>query len=194
MQRIFLLFIIAGLTWMVGFAAFISKLPAAETNRVEAADAVIVYTGGRGGRIVAGMSIFADGAGERMLISGVHKDTSRERLFELWGGPEDRFSCCVDIGREARSTIGNAVEAGAWIKANEFNSAILVTSEYHMPRAIVESRAKMPGVNIIPYVVASDYLNAEGRPQSSEAWWRLAREYTKYLAARVKAFAPGIGS
>ena len=194
MQRIFLLLIIAGLLWMVGFAAFISKLPAAETNRVDTADAVVVYTGGRGARIVAGMSIFANGAGERMLISGVHKDTSRERLFEFWGGAEDRFSCCVDLGRDARSTIGNAAEAGAWIKENNFESAILVTSEYHMPRAVVESRVKMPGVKIIPFVVASDYLDEKGRPQTSEAWWRLAREYTKYLAARVKALASGIGS
>ncbi len=179
--------IFAGLLWTAGLAAFIAALPKPSSDTPAKSDGIVVYTGGGGARITAAMSVFARGGGERLLISGVHPDTSLDRLSELWDGAPELFACCIDLGREARSTKGNALEAAKWARANRFKGVLLVTSDYHMPRSILESKTEFGDIEVTPYVVASGYLDDRGRPQSPQAWTKLAGEYTKYLLARVKA-------
>jgi uncharacterized SAM-binding protein YcdF (DUF218 family) len=186
-QRLILGLILVFLLWAVGLAAFIGGLPDPSQRVPARTDGIAIYTGG-GARIVAGMALFADGTGRRLLISGVHPDTSRMRLSELWNGAPEQFDCCVDLGREALTTEGNAAEVSDWARANDFRSIVIVTSEYHMPRAIAASRAQMPDVAIYSYVVASGYLDEAGRPTSLHAWNPLAGEYTKFLLARIRAF------
>lgn len=183
-----------GLLWGIGFALFIGGLPAPSTSVSAKADGVAVYTGGGGARIEAGMNLFAEGAGKRLLISGVHPDTSRTRLAEFWKGSTELFNCCVDLGREAMTTNGNAAEVGEWVEKNGYDEIVLVTSDYHMPRAMASTRARMPGVVIHPYAVASGYMNENKRPASFKAWKKLAGEYTKFLLARARAIFPFVGA
>lgn len=175
------------LVWTVGFVIFVSRLPAPSTESPRAADGVVVFTGGGGARISAAMAIFSQGAGKRLLISGVHPNTSRERLSELWSGDRERFDCCVDLGHEALSTEGNAGELSAWAQDHSFRKIVLVTSDYHMPRALIVTRAKMKDAELTPYAIASGYLTPKGRPASLKATVKLAGEYSKFLLAYVNA-------
>ena len=193
MQRLVLSFLIVMLVWAVGLAAFITSLPNGAVGAPEKTDGVAVYTGGGGARIMAGMIAFSEGGAERMLISGVHRGTSRARLSEFWDGDSAKFDCCVDIGHEARTTIGNAVETADWVSGLNYRTVLLVTSDYHMPRAITATKAQMPDVKIIPYPVASGHLDQKGRPQSRQAWRILAGEYSKYIVARVRVFFSSLG-
>ncbi|MBL4619992.1 MAG: YdcF family protein [Marinicaulis sp.] len=188
MRRLILGFILISLIWAIGLAAFVGGLPSPSQSTPARTQAIAVYTGGGGARIVAGMALFADGAGNRLLISGVHPDTSRARVAEFWKGAPELFDCCVDLGREALSTDGNAAEVSQWVSRNDYNSIVIVTSDYHMPRALAASRTQMPDVTIHSYVVASGYLDPDGRPNSLTARRALAGEYSKFLLARVKAF------
>ena len=181
------------LLWAAGLVIFVAGLPKPPASPPVAADGVVVFTGGGGARITAAMSIFANGAGQRMLISGVHPDTSLQRLSELWPGDPDKFACCIDLGREALTTQGNAGELSAWAHNNQYKTIILVTSEYHMPRAVALTRARMPKAIITPYAVASGYLDGKGRPTSFDAGLRLAGEYTKFLFARLQTLFSFIG-
>lgn len=191
MGRILLIFGAVGAAWLIGLSIFIANLPREETAPLAKSDGVIVFTGGGGARIAAGMALMAAGAGDRLLISGVHQDTSRERLSQWWTGSSDLFDCCVDVGRNARSTIGNAMEAADWAAEHQYADFILVTSDYHMPRALAELRVRMPDAQVTPYPVASGYLDADGRPTSRQSWRRIAGEYNKYLAARAKGAFTG---
>ena len=193
MRRLIALLTTAALIWAGGLIFFIASLPEPSGRAQGKADGVVGYTGGGGVRIYSAMQIFADGAGERLLISGVHPDTTAARLSEFWVGPKDRFDCCVDLGREALTTEGNASELRDWADSHRFTTIILVTSDYHMPRAIAVTRARMPEATITPYAVASGYLDREGRPVSLKAGLKLAGEYTKYILARIKALLPGNG-
>lgn len=188
MQRLIYGLFALALLWAVGLAGFIAGLPQAVSGAPAAGDGVIVYTGGGGARIEAGMSVFADGVGNRLLISGVHPDTSRGRISEFWRGAPEKFECCVDLGWQARSTEGNAEETAEWAVKNEFRGLVLVTSDYHMPRAAAITRARLPDRHITLYPVASGFLDEQGRPASRQAWRHLAGEYTKYLLARAKLF------
>lgn len=186
------------LLWAGGFVIFVAMLPkpgdvAPGKADLGPADGVVVYTGGGGVRISSAMAIFADGAGERLLISGVHPNTTAERLSEFWAGPQERFDCCIDLGREALSTEGNAGELKAWAETHHYKRIILVTSDYHMPRAIAVTRARMKEAVITPFAAPSGYLDAKGLPASFNAVMNLAGEYTKYLLSRVKALLPANG-
>lgn len=186
--RIFLGLSALFLVWAIGLILFVKGLPEPEPQSVAGADGVVVYTGG-GARIAAGMTLMEKGAGKRLLISGVNPEISREEIGKMWPGAIETFDCCVDLGDQARTTEGNAAEVSDWARAHGFASLILVTSDYHMPRAMVETHARLPAVDITSYAVASDLLEHGNRPVSMDAWRVLAIEYSKYLAARVKTFA-----
>ncbi len=193
MKRLIMGVSIIAILWAIGFMSFIGQLPAPASGPPGKSDGIVVYTGGPD-RITAGMEIFSNGLGDRLLISGVHQDTSRERLATMWAGAPALFDCCVDLGREALTTEGNAAEVGAWLRDHDYKSLILVTSEYHMPRALVSTRARLPGAEITPYAVASGYLDSHGRPATFHAWGKLSGEYSKYLLAQLKALFSQFGN
>lgn len=186
--RIFLGLFALALVWAIGLVLFVTELPEIDPQPVAAADGVVVYTGG-GARIAAGMTLMEQGAAKRLLISGVNPDISRDEIGKMWPGAAGTFDCCVDLGAQARTTEGNAAEVSDWAREHGFASLILVTSDYHMPRALVETHARLPAVDIVSYAVASDLLDGANRPVSVDAWRILAIEYSKYLAARAKTFA-----
>lgn len=188
MQRILIGITALALAWAAGLAIFLASLPkpSAKTAR---ADGIVVYTGVGGARIATAMTLLGEGAGRRLLISGVNPEISRAEVAKLWPGDDAGFECCVDLGLEARSTLGNALEVRDWVRSNGFHSIILVTSDYHMPRALLETRAQIPEAEIFAYPVESGYVGAEGWPASPSALRPLSVEYTKFLAVRVKTLA-----
>ncbi|MEO1015008.1 MAG: YdcF family protein [Pseudomonadota bacterium] len=139
---------------------------------------VAVFTGGEA-RIDVAMALLNSGVGDRLLISGVNPDTSRAQLDNFWGGDASRFDCCVDIGRQAATTVGNALEVRAWADEHDYDRVLLVTSDYHMARAALETRRAMPHATIIPYPVATPVASA---PFLQRDWRRIAGEYIKFLA------------
>ncbi len=193
MQRLVLGLSIIAFLWAAGFASFIGRLPSPNASAPGKSDGIVVFTGGPD-RIIVGMDILAKGHGDRLLISGVHRETSRDMLATLWTGAPALFDCCVDLGREALSTEGNADEVGDWARDHDYGNLILVTSEYHMPRALVATRARLPRAAITPYAVASGYLNSKGHPATFRAWGKLSGEYTKYLLAHLKALFSQYGN
>jgi uncharacterized SAM-binding protein YcdF (DUF218 family) len=168
-----------------GFIAFADSIPRDETAPPRAADGIVVLTGGAS-RIEDAVDLLAAGRGRRLLISGVHPQTSPGELRRRTPETERLYACCIDIDREAANTIGNAIAAARWAKERGFRSLIVVTSAWHMPRALVELAREMPGIALTPYPVVSDRLR-------DEPWWtnpQTARllfvEYVKYVAARVR--------
>ncbi len=77
------------------------------------ADAVVVLTGGTQ-RIDQAVNLLETGTGQRLLISGVHPDTSAARIREMTRAPQSLFVCCVDLGYDAIDTVGNALETAKW--------------------------------------------------------------------------------
>ena len=185
----FLTFIaILVLIWLIGLFAFADRVrgytPAEEPRR---ADAIVALTGPSAERVNAAIRLLEQDKGERVLISGVNREVRRQELRALTPGSNRLFNCCVDLGFEAEDTVGNAQEIAAWAEAKHYDSLIVVTSDYHMPRALTEIRAAAPGVELTPYAVETPSLD-------NSRWWRAAvtarrmtLEYVKYLAALTRA-------
>ena len=101
------------------------------------------------------------------------------------------LACCVDLGRDARDTIGNAAEARDWAKAKGYTSLIVVTSNYHMPRSMAELAEAMPKTRLIPYPVNNPDLHLGNWWNNPAAFALLLREYGKYLLATARVRIAG---
>ena len=183
MKTLALLFV-AALIWAAGLLAFAVRVeqstPASEP---QVADGIVALTGaGSNERIAAGMRLLEAGKGDRMLVSGVNREASREDIRNVSRAVQLLYDCCVDLGFEAADTFGNAQETAGWVRARRYDSLIIVTADYHMPRAMLELGSALPGIELQAYPVATPSLDAQ-------RWWRTAGgarlmvlEYSKYLA------------
>jgi uncharacterized SAM-binding protein YcdF (DUF218 family) len=170
----------------VGFVGFLSQLRGAESEPAQAADGIVVLTGGSS-RVSDAMELLAGGYGKRLLISGVHPTNAVSDISRsLPENNQSLLACCVDLDRSAVNTRSNAAETRRWAHERGFKSLIVVTSNYHMPRAIVEMSHAMPDIALIPFAVVGDKWR-------DEPWWTsgatvrlLLSEYVKYVAVEMR--------
>jgi len=167
---------------IIGFIVFANGVDREHSEPQRSADGIAVLTGGMS-RIDEAMKLLAEGKAKRVLITGVNRTTTTKELKELASQGDQYFTCCVDIDKEARNTIDNATETSEWVALHHYGSIIVVTSNYHMPRALAELARVMPGVTLIPYSVVDNNVHLE-------RWWTypgttrlLLSEYLKYLPA-----------
>jgi uncharacterized SAM-binding protein YcdF (DUF218 family) len=168
-----------------GFVGFLSQLRGTETKPSRSADGIVVLTGGAS-RVSDAMELLASGYGQRLLISGVHPSSGAGDISRSLNDNQSWLDCCVDLDRSAVNTRSNASETRRWAHERRFKSLIVVTSNYHMPRAIVELSHAMPDITLIPYVVVGDKWR-------EEPWWSngatlrlVISEYVKYVAAEMR--------
>jgi uncharacterized SAM-binding protein YcdF (DUF218 family) len=175
----------------VGFLVFVGMVVGAAPPEDPRAEGIVVLTGGTA-RIDGALRLLADGRATRLLISGVNPAVSASALAgSLDPALEAVLACCVDLGHDARDTIGNAAETRDWAENLGLGSLIVVTSDYHMPRSLAELGGAMAGIELIAYPVSNPELRLAD-------WWRdpmplslLVREYGKYLVAAARNALPG---
>ncbi|MEM8626417.1 MAG: YdcF family protein [Pseudomonadota bacterium] len=138
-----------------GFVIFANNAMRPVSAEASRADAIVVLTGARQ-RIASGMALLNAGRAKRMLISGVNQTVQRNDIKTLITHEAARFDCCVDLGYAALNTWGNAQETADWARNHSFASVIVVTSNYHMPRALAELTAAIPRADLIAHAVVSD--------------------------------------
>ena len=147
---------IAIVSYLFGLGYFLQATRHPVRDETTRTDAVIALTGGSG-RIPAAVALLQAGLGDKLFISGVNPDIDAQELARLNGQSVAFFRCCVMIGHRggATNTIENASESAEWITANHYKSLRLVTSNYHLPRALLDFRMALPGVTIIPSPVTA---------------------------------------
>ncbi len=169
------------------FADHVGHLAA--SGNPQQADGIIVLTGGQS-RIDAAVALLKAGKGKRLLISGVNPIARVDDLRAATGGDAELFACCVDIDHAALDTIGNAEESAKWVKANAYDSIILVTNNYHMPRSLLEMKRLLPEARLQPYPVVNTPLDNGAWLAKPDALRVLLTEYTKFLGALLRDFLP----
>lgn len=175
--------VLAGV-WLAGLFWFVAQVPRARAPAPPRADAIVVLTGGSG-RLDEGLRLLAAGHGRELFVSGVALGVDVAALLRLARRSPEQLDRRISVGYLADNTAGNARETAAWMRARGFASLTLVTANYHMPRSLVEFRRAMPGLRIHPHPVFPPQFKRDD-------WWAwpgtatlLAREFTKYLIARV---------
>ena len=177
--------LIAFVALATGFLWFAVSIEREELPLDRAADGIVALTGGPS-RIADAVDLLASGRGRRLLITGVGPTTNTAELMRLAPHHQRWFGCCIDLDYSAANTVGNAVQTKRWARERGFRSLVVVTSCYHMPRAMLEISHRLPDVTLIPFPVVSSQIRAE-------PWWRhpattkiMLFEYLKYLAAATR--------
>jgi uncharacterized SAM-binding protein YcdF (DUF218 family) len=168
----------------LGFLWFIWRVPADEVTLDRSADGIVALTGGAS-RIADAIELLASGRGKRLLISGAYRATNSKEISRLNPEFERWVRCCVDFDRSL-NTLGNAIETRRWAESRGFRSLIVVTSNYHMPRALAELAHQLPDVALVPFPVVTDR-------QRAEPWWAapararlMISEYVKFVFAKLR--------
>jgi len=183
--------------WAAGLVAFAERVQrSTPAQEPAAADGIVVLTGANSNqRIGAAVDLLAEHKGHRVLVSGVNREVSRAQLRAASGTVRRLYDCCVDLGFTAADTVGNARETAEWARAMRYSSLVIVTSDYHMPRAMLELRAVLrpPAVTLQTYAVPTAALK-------THHWWRspgaarlMVVEYSKYLAILGREAVLGLG-
>jgi len=196
-RRLLILPCAIGLLLLGGLLVFLRQVdqpPLAAIERHH--DGIVVLTGGTA-RLASAMRLLQENFADRLFISGAGQGVNKPSLIHALTNMQGHniseielaalMECCVDIGFEAADTAGNAVESAAWAGTHSYSALLLVTANYHMPRALVEFRRRMPDMQITPYPVQPDFLRVQD-------WWRqrsaglfFVGEYLKYVAALLRA-------
>ena len=172
------------LAFVLGFFWFAWRVPAGEVNLAGATDGIVVLTGDSA-RVSEAIDLLAHGYGQRLLISGASPTTTAAQITRL--NPEFArwIRCCVDFDRSL-NTLGNAIETRRWAERRRFSSLTIVTSDYHMPRAMAEIAHQLPHIRLVAFPVTSDRLRTERWWASPPAMRVLLSEYVKYIVARAR--------
>ncbi len=181
------------LIWGFGLLAFAQRVErSTPPPEPPVADAVVALTGASDLRLEAAARLLERGKGKRLLISGVNREASRDDILTVTRAVKPIYDCCVDLGYTAADTIGNAEEIAEWARGKAYSRLVVVTSDYHMPRAILEIRAAMPEANLIEYPVVTGTVDVR-------QWWRkggdarrLTVEYCKFLAILAREGARSV--
>ena len=159
------------------FALFAVTLASPAASDAPRTDAIIAITGGPG-RIERATHMLAEGKGERLLIAGADPSVRKADLLRRVGGKKKLFDCCVDLGSESVDTRSNAEEAKRWLERRKYKSLRLVTSDWHMRRALYDFHR----------LLGDDYTILPDAVRTRPAFMTLFTEYNKYLLRRVSVW------
>ncbi len=173
---------------IIGFSTaclqqFILTLPNAHITFLQPTDGLVVATGGQA-RIQKGLELLTKGSANKMLISGVGAGISKELLKRSLSLSDQQslfFDCCVELEFTANDTNGNAKATFEWMQKHDLKDILLVSANYHLPRAEIifkrylpENSVRFQAVNPPDLKLSHWYLN-----------WKtsrlLIREYLKFL-------------
>ena len=170
------------LIWACGFIVFTGSISAMkEPKEIEKTDAIIVLTGGTN-RVARALDLLAEGKADSLFISGVNKGVKLKELLSLWGYEKTLPDCCIILGYEAETTLGNALEAQKWLRQNKVKTVRLITATYHMPRSSLEFHHALPETEIVTHPVIP-----EGFKPDTENFWKLSfLEYHKFIISLIR--------
>ena len=176
---------------------YVSDAPITIDQGQKSSTGIVIATGSEG-RLEAGLSLILSENADRLLISGTGDGVTKPDILRVanQNGQFDEarlkqvIDCCVDLDPAASNTQGNAFQSKQWVDQHQLLQIILVTSDFHMPRAIKMFRAAMPDRTIIAHQVETPWLQPD--QFGALRWWQstrrmqiISREMVKYYAHRI---------
>jgi uncharacterized SAM-binding protein YcdF (DUF218 family) len=168
--------------WGAGFAVFILLVwTAAPPTPIPHADGIVVLTGGDN-RVGTALALLAAGDAPALLISGAGRGTYLGDFTADDAAAATQYAGAITLGHAAVTTRGNAIETTEWARKRHMNSLLIVTADYHMPRALFVIGQRLPGITLTGVPVRPPAMD---HVFSASTLHLLAAEYTKYLLARA---------
>ena len=178
--------------FFVGLFNFQAKILSLEKNGNIVNSNIVILTGGSN-RIKEGLKIVNDinkltKTDFKILISGTGKGFTKATLKKILTSDFNLklVECCIELESISKDTYSNASETYKWTKKNDINDIILITSNYHMPRAILEFKNRMPNQQIFTYPITPKNHDIKNWLYSSDTFSLIFFEYSKLLIASLR--------
>ncbi len=153
---------------------------------------IVILTGGTN-RIKDGLKIIKDfrklkKSNYKILVSGTGTGFTKNSLKNQLGSNFNPklIQCCIDLDKVSKNTITNASETFKWTQKKDIKEFILITSNYHMPRAYLEFKNIMPNLKIYTYAITPKKHDIENWLNSYQTFGLVFKEYCKYIVARLR--------
>ena len=178
--------------FFVGLFNFQKKILSLEKNINIVNSNIVILTGGSN-RIKEGLKVVNDinkltKADFKILISGTGKGFTKASLKKTLTSDFNLnlVECCIELESISKDTYSNAYETYKWTKKKGINNIILITSNYHMPRAILEFKNRMPNQKISTYPITPKNHDIKKWLESSDTFSLIFFEYSKLLIASLR--------
>jgi len=186
----FLLFLIT--YFFIGLNSFKERILILQQHPINLSSNVVILTGGTN-RIKEGFEVIykldkKSISNLKVLVSGTGKGFSKLSLQEKLNPNFDLrlIECCVELDDVSQDTYSNAVETSKWVSKNNIEEILLITSNYHIPRSILEFQNKMPNLKILYYPITPKQHQINKWLTSFETFSLIFIEYCKYIIANVR--------
>ena len=153
---------------------------------------IVILTGGTN-RIKDGLKIIEDfknlkNNNYKILVSGTGMGFTKSSLKKKLGPNFNSklIQCCIDLDGVSKNTLTNASETFKWTSKNDIKEFILITSNYHMPRAILEFKNVMPNLKIYTYAITPKKHDIENWLSSYQTFSLVFTEYCKFIIASLR--------
>ena len=153
---------------------------------------IVILTGGTN-RIKDGLNIInhfdkSKRTKFKILVSGTGKGFSKNSLIKQIGPNfnPNLIECCIYLDSVSKNTFTNAIETSKWANRNDLKEFILITSNYHMPRAILEFKNVMPNHKIYTFPITPRKHNIKEWMSSYETFSLMFKEFCKYIISNLR--------
>ena len=192
-RTIYVILIASILTYFsFGLAEYKEKILSTKKYVSKKGTNIVILTGGTN-RIKNGLKIInkfekASTFNSKILVSGTGKGFTKISLekklnfdFNL-----NLIECCIELDSISTNTYSNAYETLKWAKKNNIKKFILITSNYHMPRAFLEFKNRMPNLKIFTYPITPNKHDVKMWLSSFQTFSLIFSEYCKFLVANFR--------
>lgn len=184
-KRFLFIFIFMVLTWGMGLSCFLYYILTDFCPSSTPAEAIIILTGGHG-RVEKGFELLKK-IKQPVFISGVARRVQLHDLLKVHPLPME-LNRYIEVDSLSLDTQDNARQTAHWVQKNGYNSIILVTSYYHIPRSLIEFKRFAPHLKIIPYPIFPKRFSSLSLFKKPLEWKTIIEEYHKYCIARFRHF------
>ena len=124
----------------------------------------------------------------KILVSGTGKGFTKLSLQNKLSPDFDLklIKCCVELDAISQNTYSNAKQTLKWSTRNNIKEFILITSNYHMPRSILEFKNKMPNIRILTYPIKPRKHEINNWLNSFETFSLIFYEFCKFIISNIR--------
>ena len=176
--------------FLIGLIEYKNKILSNITYISKKSSNIVILTGGTN-RIKDGLKIVNkfekwSTFNSKILVSGTGKGFTKMSLAKNIDFDFNLIECCIELDSISTNTYSNAFETLKWVKKNNISEFILITSNYHMPRAFLEFKYRMPNLKIFTYPITPKKHNINNWLGSFQTFSLVLSEYCKFLVANLR--------
>ncbi|MDR2724330.1 MAG: YdcF family protein [Holosporaceae bacterium] len=161
--------------WVGAVFVFILYIILYEHKYESSIENIVVLTGGPN-RIARAIQLLKSHEPKNIFISGVYEKTILRDILPEGSKEGVNFF----LGKQARNTRENALEINEWVIHNNILEILLITSDYHIPRSIMELKAINSSLQIHSCGVKSRFCLG--------FVWRCIKELHKIMYVYIRNF------